>query len=93
MAEHGTKFAFKGKREHMAKVNMPTMAYPNQHTDIETPHGWRDHVIVSGTVKITFNLEVESTGIIIINLFIVDNKNTIKNIFLSTNVALKTWLI
>ena len=31
---------------------------------------------------------------IIINLFIVDNKNTtIKNIFLSTNVALKTWLI
>ena len=31
--------------------------------------------------------------IIIINLFIVDNKNTIKNIFLSTNVALKTWLI
>ena len=31
--------------------------------------------------------------IIIINLFIVHNKNTIKNIFLSTNVALKTWLI
>ena len=31
--------------------------------------------------------------IIIINLFIVDKKNTIKNIFLSTNVALKTWLI
>ena len=28
--------------------------------------------------------------IIIINLFIVDNKNAIKNIFLSTNVALKT---
>ena len=31
--------------------------------------------------------------IIIINLFIVDDKNTIKNIFLSRNVALKTWLI
>ena len=31
--------------------------------------------------------------IITINLFIVDNKNTIKKIFLSTNVALKTWLI
>ena len=28
--------------------------------------------------------------IIIINLFIVNDKNTIKNIFLSTNVALKT---
>ena len=31
--------------------------------------------------------------IIIINLFIVDKENTIKSIFLSTNVALKTWLI
>ena len=31
--------------------------------------------------------------VIIINLFIVGNKNTIKNIFLSTNVASKTWLI
>ena len=31
--------------------------------------------------------------IIIINLFIVHDKNTIKNIFLSTNAALKTWVI
>ena len=31
--------------------------------------------------------------IIIINLFTVDDKNTIKNIFLSTNVALKIWVI
>ena len=32
--------------------------------------------------------------IIIINkLFIVEDKNTIKNIFISTNVALNTWLI
>ena len=31
--------------------------------------------------------------VIIINLCTVDNKNTLKNIFLSTNVALKTWLI
>ena len=31
--------------------------------------------------------------IIIINLFIVDDKNTIKHIFVSTNVALNTWLI
>ena len=29
----------------------------------------------------------------IINLFIVDDKSTIKNIFRSTNVALNTWLI
>ena len=31
--------------------------------------------------------------IIIDDLFIVDNKNKIKSIFLSTNVALKAWLI
>ena len=31
--------------------------------------------------------------IVIINSFKVCKKNTIKNIFLSTNVALKTWLI
>ena len=31
--------------------------------------------------------------IIIINLFIVDDKNAIKNISISSNVALNTWLI
>ena len=55
------QFAFKGKREHIAKVNMPNITYPNQHTDIEIPHGSRDHVIVPDTVKITFNLDIEST--------------------------------
>ena len=29
MAEHRTKFCFKGKREHIAKVNIPNKAYPN----------------------------------------------------------------
>ena len=38
------------------------MAYPNQHIDMEIPHSSRDHVIVSDTVKITFNLDIESTG-------------------------------
>ena len=61
MPEHRTQFAFKGKREHIAKVNMPNKAYPNQHIDIEIPHVSRDHVIVSDTVKITFDLEIEST--------------------------------
>ena len=76
MVEHKTQFAFKGKREHIAKVNMPNIAYlkyskhyhllhlcflKNQHIDIEIPHGWRDHVIVPDTVKITFNLNNEST--------------------------------
>ena len=32
MVEHMTQFAFKGKRKHIAKVNMPNIAYPNQHT-------------------------------------------------------------
>ena len=59
--EHRTQFAFKGKREHIAKVNMPNVTYPNQHIDIEITHGSRDHVIVPDTVKITFNLHIEST--------------------------------
>ena len=29
MAEHRTQFAFKSKREHIAKVNMPNIAYPS----------------------------------------------------------------
>ena len=33
MVEHRTQFACKGKLEHIAKVNMPNMAYPNQHID------------------------------------------------------------
>ena len=61
MIEHRTQFAFKDKREHIAKVNMPNIAYPNQNIDIEIPHGSRDHVIVSDTIKVTFNLDFTST--------------------------------
>ena len=46
MAERRAQIAFKGKREYIAKVNIPNMAYPNQHVDIEIPHGLRDHVFV-----------------------------------------------
>ena len=60
MVEHRTQFAFKGKREHIAKVNMSNTAYPNQHFDIEIPHGLREHAIIPGAVKITFNLDIES---------------------------------
>ena len=60
MVEHRIQFAFKGKIEHIAKVNMPNIAYPNQHIDIEIRHGSRDHVIIPDTVKITFNLDFES---------------------------------
>ena len=59
--QHMTKFAFKSKIEHIAKVNMPNIGYPSQHVDIEIPHGSRNHVIVRNTVKITFNLDIEST--------------------------------
>ena len=52
MIEHRTQFVFKGKREHIAKVNMPNMACPNQFIDIKIPHGSRDYVIIPDTVKI-----------------------------------------
>ena len=61
MVERRTQFAFKGKREHITKVNIPNIAYPNQHIDIGIEHDSRDHVIVPDTVKITFNLEITST--------------------------------
>ena len=61
MVEHRTQLAFKGRREHIVKVNIPNIAYPSQHIDIEIPHGSRDHVTVPDSVKITFNLDIEST--------------------------------
>ena len=61
MVEHRTQFAFKGMREHIAKVNIPNIACPNQHIDIDIPHGSRDHVIIPDTSKITFNFDIEST--------------------------------
>ena len=59
MVEHRIQFAFKGKRKHISKV--PNIAYPNQYNDIEIPHGSRNHVIIPDVVKITFNLDIEST--------------------------------
>ena len=61
MIEHRTQFAFKGKREHIATVNTPNIAYPSQHFKIIIPQGSADHLIVPDTVKITFDLEIEST--------------------------------
>ena len=58
--EHRTQFAFQGKREHIVKVNIPNIGYPNQHIDVKIPAGSRDPIIVPDTLKITFNLEVES---------------------------------
>ena len=62
MVEHMTQFAFKGKRENTAKANMPNIAYPSQHTDMVIPRGSKDRVILPDTVKITLNLNFESTN-------------------------------
>ena len=40
---------------------MSNLAYLNQHINIETSHGSRNHHILPDTIKITFNLEIEST--------------------------------
>ena len=40
---------------------MKDIAYPNQQTDMEIPHGSKDHVILPDTVKIPFDLDIEST--------------------------------
>ena len=61
MIKHRTQFAFKGKREHIATVNTPNIAYLGQHFKIIIPQGSADHVIVPDTVKITFDLDITST--------------------------------
>ena len=61
MVEHRTQFAFKGKREHISKVNIPNIAYPSQHIDTDIPHGSRGLVIIPETMKITFNLDITSS--------------------------------
>ena len=48
-------------REIIAKINIPNLAYTNQHIDTKIPHGSRDHAIVPDTVKSMFNLDIEST--------------------------------
>ena len=45
----------------MAKVNTSKIVYPSQYIDIEIPCSLKDHVIVPDAVKITFNLDIEST--------------------------------
>ena len=39
---------------------MPNTAYPNQHIGIAIPNAPRDHIIVAGVVRITFNLDIEA---------------------------------
>ena len=62
MIEKGAQFAFKGKREHITTINTTNIAYPGQHFKIKIHKGSIDHVIVPNILKITFDLEIESTG-------------------------------
>ena len=60
-AERRTQFAFKGKREHIMKVNTPNIAYPSQTFDVEIPTGSSEHVIVPESLKVSFNLDLETS--------------------------------
>ena len=61
MAELRTQFAIKDDRKRISMVNIPNIAHPGQHIDIEIPHGSTDHIIVPDAVKIMFNLDIELT--------------------------------
>ena len=45
----------------LVKIKISNTAYPSQYNDIDIPHGSRNHVIEPDTVKMTFNLDIEST--------------------------------
>ena len=51
----------KARENIYSRSTYQTQAYPSQHIDIETQHGLRNHVVIPNTVKITLNLNIEST--------------------------------
>ena len=61
LAEHRTQRALRDNTEYKTQVNIPNLAYPNQHVDIKRLSGSIEHFIVPDTIKITFNLDIEST--------------------------------
>ena len=62
--EDRTQFAFKEKRGPIAKVNIPNLFYQNQHIDNEWPCNSKNNNVLPETVKITFNLDIESKHIL-----------------------------
>ena len=60
LEEYRTQRGFKSNREHKTRVNIPNFAYRNQLVDVKTRSCSREHVTVPDTVKITFNLDIES---------------------------------
>ena len=61
MSKKTTQSGFRGKIKYIAKVKKTNKACPNQHIHTKWPNDLRNHVIVSGVVNITFNLNMEST--------------------------------
>ena len=59
--ENRIQWAFKCKREHIVKMNIPNTALPSQGISLEIPSGSKEHVIIPNSLKVTFNLTVEST--------------------------------
>ena len=52
MPEHRRQLAFKSKQEHITKVKLPNIYYPNQYVNTEIPHSSRDHVVLPDTVNL-----------------------------------------
>ena len=65
MAEHITQFAFKDKREHVAKVNMPNIAYAKQYINTEIPHGSRDHVQIPSKLCLILTLNQQTRHVVL----------------------------
>ena len=62
LSQNKIEFVIKVEQKDTAKVNIPKLVYPNQHTDVGIPHGSRDHFIVKNILRITFNLYIVSTN-------------------------------
>ena len=58
--ERRIQWAFKGKRAHMVMTNTPATGHPNTTISIEIPRGAPEHVIVPGSLRVTFDLNLTS---------------------------------
>ena len=59
MPEHRIPEDLDKARVHMVKSNTPNTAYPSQHIEIEITKVSRDYVIVTETLKITFDFNTQ----------------------------------
>ena len=68
MVEHRRQFAFKGKREHISKVNIPNIAFPSQHIVIDIPHGSRDYV--PSKLRLTLTLNQQTRHVVLLVMWV-----------------------